>query len=116
MTVKVTDQGDGTLKAEATEGANPTVTNTYGTVVLGDEAAKTDAEFTKEFNGWSDADGSFNNTNFNFTLKAVTEGAPAASRKMTVAGQHDRHGLQACLWYLPATFRLRYASTSPTLR
>lgn len=76
VTVKVTDQGDGTLKAEATEGANPTITNTYGTVVPGDEAAKTDVEFTKEFNGWSDADGSFNNTNFNFTLKAVTEGAP----------------------------------------
>lgn len=76
VTVKVADQGDGTLKATATEGANPTIANTYGTVVPGEEAAKTDVKFTKEFNGWSDADGSFNNTNFNFTLKAVTEGAP----------------------------------------
>lgn len=76
VTVKVKDQGDGTLKAEATEGANPTITNTYGTVVPDDEAAKTDVKFTKEFNGWSDAGGAFDNTNFSFTLKAVTEGAP----------------------------------------
>ena len=33
-------------------------------------------QFTKEFNGWSDAGGAFDNTNFSFTLKAVTEGAP----------------------------------------
>ena len=39
VTVKVKDQGDGTLKAEATEGANPTITNTYGTVVPDAEAA-----------------------------------------------------------------------------
>lgn len=83
VTVKVTDQGNGTLKAEATEGANPTITNTYGTVVPGEEAAKTDVKFTKEFNGWSDADGGFDNTNFSFKLKTVTEGAPLPQKDGT---------------------------------
>ena len=70
----------------------------------GDEAAKTDAEFTKEFNGWSDADGSFNNTNFNFTLKAVTEGA-RCRRKMTVRTTRPPRSFQACLSGTSATFR-----------
>ena len=65
VTVTVTDNGDGTLSAEADYGTSGNVfVNTYsasGEVVLG---------ATKSFNDWTKADG------FGFTLAAVTEGAP----------------------------------------
>lgn len=54
VTVEVTDNGDGTLTATVTDGANPTITNTYGSTGKLDTDAG--ALFTKSFMGkaWED--------------------------------------------------------------
>lgn len=73
VTVTVTDQGDGTLKAAVQGNSEPFVfTNTYEASMPEEDKTGTNAVFTKALDGrgWTESD------SFKFCLSAVTEGAP----------------------------------------
>ena len=89
--VHVKDNLDGTLTATVTEGANPTITNTYVPNVPGELNGAANLTVTKNFTGrendaWLDTD------SFSFKLEAADEGTKAAvnAKEITMPANADK--------------------------